>query len=212
VSLESTASLIEQARETAHAAKTVEELAAAVAGFDGCALRKTAKHTVFADGNPAADLMLIGEAPGAEEDHRGLPFVGAAGQLLDRMLASIGRDRTTTYISNLLFWRPPGNRNPTPDEIALCLPFVERHIALVAPRILVCVGGISAKTLLERSEGITRLRGRWYDVRPHGLDHAVSTTAIFHPAYLLRQPAQKRNAWRDLREIRARLGEFQPDD
>jgi len=149
--------------------------------------------------------MLVGEAPGAEEDRRGLPFVGAAGHLLDRMLGAIERDRTSTYVSNLLFWRPPGNRNPTLEEIALCRPFVERHIALVAPRILVCVGGVSAKTLLDRSEGITRLRGRWYEVRPDGFDRSIPTTAIYHPAYLLRQPAQKRHAWHDLRDIRAKL-------
>ena len=205
VSLASTASLIAQAKACAGAASSVEELANAVASFEGCALRKTAKNTVFADGNPAADLMLVGEAPGAEEDRRGLPFVGAAGHLLDRMLAAIDRDRTSTYISNLLFWRPPGNRNPTLEEIALCRPFVERHIALVAPRVLVCVGGVSAKTLLDRSEGITRLRGRWYEVRPEGADRPITTTAIYHPAYLLRQPAQKRHAWHDLRAIRAKL-------
>ncbi|MFP6759796.1 MAG: uracil-DNA glycosylase [Alphaproteobacteria bacterium] len=205
VSLASTASLIEQAKTCAGAAASVEELGEVVANFEGCALRKTAKNTVFADGNPAADLMLVGEAPGAEEDRRGVPFVGAAGHLLDRMLAAIDRDRTSTYISNLLFWRPPGNRNPTLEEIALCRPFVERHIALVAPRILVCVGGVSAKTLLDRSEGITRLRGRWYEVRPDGFDRSITTTAIYHPAYLLRQPAQKRHAWHDLRDIRAKL-------
>ncbi len=205
VTIEPTSALIEEARSIAGAADSVEALAANVAAFDGCALKRTAKHTVFADGNPEADLMFIGEAPGAEEDRRGLPFVGAAGRLLDLMLQAIGRDRTTAYITNILFWRPPGNRNPSPEEIAICRPFVERHIALVRPSVLVCVGGISAKTLLERTEGITRLRGRWYTVQPDGLDQPIRTTAIYHPAYLLRQPLQKRQAWRDLIAIRAKL-------
>ena len=205
VSIEPTSALIEEARSIAASVHSVEALAAAVASFDGCALKRTAKHTVFADGNPSSDLMFVGEAPGAEEDRRGLPFVGAAGQLLDRMLQSIGRDRSTAYITNILFWRPPGNRNPSPAEIALCRPFVERHIALVRPRVLVCVGGISAKTLLDRTEGITRLRGRWYSVKPDALEEPVETIAIFHPAFLLRQPSQKRQTWRDLMAIRKKL-------
>ena len=203
--LASTAALIERARETAEAAATVADLAREVAAFDGCALSRTAKTTVFADGNPAADLMLIGEAPGAEEDRRGLPFVGAAGQLLDRMLAAIGRDRGSAYITNMVYWRPPGNRNPTTEEMALCRPFVDRHIALVQPQVLVCLGAISAKSLLARNDGITRLRGRWFEVQPAGLDRPVATIAIFHPAFLLRQPSQKRLAWRDLQAIRQRL-------
>ncbi|MFP6759806.1 MAG: uracil-DNA glycosylase, partial [Alphaproteobacteria bacterium] len=149
--------------------------------------------------------MLIGEAPGAEEDRRGLPFVGKAGHLLDRMLAAIGRDRDSAYITNMLFWRPPGNRAPTTEEVALCRPFVDRHIVLARPRVVVCVGGTAAKALLARSEGITRLRGRWYEVQLDGFDRPIATTAIYHPAYLLRQPAQKRHAWRDLRDIRAKL-------
>ncbi len=201
-----TNALIDHARAAAEAADSVAALAAAVAAFDGCALKKTAKNTVFADGNPQADLMLIGEAPGAEEDRRGLPFVGKAGQLLDRMLAAIGRDRDSAYITNMLFWRPPGNRSPSPEEIALCRPFVDRHMALVRPRLVVCVGGISAKALLDRTEGITRLRGKWYEIAPPGCE-AIAATAMFHPAYLLRQPAQKRLAWRDLLAIRDKLGE-----
>ncbi|MDP6953108.1 MAG: uracil-DNA glycosylase [Alphaproteobacteria bacterium] len=201
-----TNALIDHAREAAAAADTVAALAEAVAAFDGCALKKTAKNTVFADGNPEADLMLIGEAPGAEEDRRGLPFVGKAGQLLDRMLAAIGHDRDSAYITNMLFWRPPGNRSPSPEEIALCRPFVDRHIALVRPRLVVCVGGISAKALLDRSEGITRLRGKWHEITPPGCA-AIPAMAMFHPAYLLRQPAQKRLAWRDLLAIRDKLGD-----
>lgn len=205
VTIEPTAALIDEARSIAARADSVAALSESVAAFDGCALKKTASNTVFADGNPAADLMFVGEAPGAEEDRRGLPFVGAAGQLLDRMLHAIGRDRTTAYITNILFWRPPGNRNPSPDEIAVCRPFIERHIALVRPRVLVCVGGISAKTLLDKTEGITRLRGRWFSVQPDGVDEPVRTMATFHPAYLLRQPSQKRQAWRDLLAIRTEL-------
>jgi uracil-DNA glycosylase len=204
--LTSTNALIDHARAAAEAADSVAALAEAVAAFDGCALKKTAKNTVFADGNPQADLMLIGEAPGAEEDRRGLPFVGKAGQLLDRMLAAIGRDRDSAYITNMLFWRPPGNRSPSTEEIALCRPFVDRHIALVRPRLVVCVGGISAKALLDRTEGITRLRGKWHEITPPGCD-TVAAMAMFHPAYLLRQPAQKRLAWRDLLAIRDKLGE-----
>ena len=149
--------------------------------------------------------MLIGEAPGAEEDKAGLPFVGAAGQLLDRMLASIELDRTSVYITNLLFWRPPGNRNPTDEEIAQCLPFVERHIALVQPLLLVLVGGIAAKTLLRRSEGITRLRGQWYEYGSVDTDTAMTTTCIFHPAFLLRSPGYKKQAWEDLLEIQKKI-------
>ena len=173
-------------------------LRAALAAFDGCGLKETASNLVFADGNPDADLMLIGEAPGADEDRRGPPFVGVSGQLLDHMLASIGRDRGSCYITNMLPWRPPGNRQPTAAELAACLPFLRRHIQLAAPRVLVFVGGTSAKTLLARSEGIMRLRGRWYDYAPGGERAPIPALAIFHPAYLLRSPAQKALAWRDL--------------
>jgi DNA polymerase len=193
------------ARSHAAAARTLAELEAALHGFEGCALKATASHTVFADGNPEADLMLVGEAPGAEEDRRGLPFVGASGQLLDRMLAAIGRDRGQVYITNVLPWRPPGNRTPSPAEIAACLPFALRHIALVRPRLVVAVGGVSAKALLDRPEGITRLRGRSTELMIDGLDQPVPVFATFHPAYLLRQPAQKRLAWTDWLHIAERL-------
>lgn len=189
----------------AEACATFEDLVAAIKEFEGCPPRRTATSTVVHDGNPRAPVMLIGEAPGAEEDRRGLPFVGPAGQLLDRMLAAIGLDRAGVLITNSIFWRPPGNRTPTPEEIGQCLPFVERAIALVRPRVLVFVGGIAAKTLLGRPEGITRLRGHWYRYQGHGLEAPIDAIALFHPAYLLRQPAQKREAWRDLLAIRARL-------
>ena len=195
----------EEAHLSAAASRNLNQLRLAVEAFDGCGLKRTAMNTVFADGNPRADLMLVGEAPGAEEDRKGLPFVGAAGHLLDRMLAAIDRDRTSAYISNILFWRPPGNRNPTNEEIALCLPFVQRHIALVRPRVLVLVGGIAAKTLLSRSEGITRLRGKWYKYCPDDSGVPIDATAVFHPAFLLREGHQKRETWQDLVSIRARL-------
>ena len=190
------------ARHAAQAAQSVEELRAALEAFEGCALKATATQLCFADGNPKAEVMMIGEAPGAEEDRQGLPFVGASGRFMDRMLSFIGLDRTTAYITNLLFWRPPGNRNPTPPEIAACLPFVERHIELVDPKVLVLVGGISAKTLLGRSEGILRLRGHWYSYQHAGLSHPVPALATLHPAYLLRQPAQKRLAWQDYLKLK----------
>ena len=193
------------ARTLAGAAKTLAELRAALAAFDGCPLKQTAMNLVFADGNPQAKLMVIGEGPGAEEDRQGLPFVGVSGQLLDRMLACIGLDRGTAYITNVLFWRPPGNRTPTASEIATCLPFVERHIELVDPDYLLLVGGICAKTLLGRSEGILKLRGRWAHYQHVGLARPIPALASLHPAYLLRQPAQKRLAWRDFLALQAAL-------
>lgn len=193
---------VASAREQAAAARTLDDLKAALSAFEGCSLKGTATNMVFADGNPEARIMLIGEAPGADEDRLGKPFVGASGQLLDRMMASIGLDRSSFYITNILPWRPPGNRKPSAAEIAACRPFVERHIQLVAPEILVFVGGTSASTLLGTNEGVMRLRGRWFDYNPPGGDSAIQATAIFHPAYLLRSPAQKRQAWRDLLKIR----------
>ena len=192
----------------AAAANTLDELREALAEFEGCALKHTATNLVFADGNPEADVMILGEAPGAEEDRRGLPFVGASGQLMDRMLAAIGLDRSSVYISNILFWRPPGNRNPTTAEVAACMPFVQRHSALARPRILVFVGGASAKAMLDRTEGIMRLRGKWYDYHGSNPDAPVPALATFHPAYLLRSPGQKRAVWRDLLMLKARLDEL----
>ena len=193
--------------EAAQAATNIEELRQAVENFEDCALKKTATNTVFADGNPKAKIMFIGEAPGADEDRQGLPFVGVSGQLLDRMLASIGLDRSNFYISNIVFWRPPGNRNPTTGEIAACLPSVERHIELVDPEILVPVGGPAAKTLLGRKEGITKMRGKWFSYATPKLPRPVDTMPFLHPAYLLRSPANKREAWRDLLAIEKRLAE-----
>lgn len=186
------------AQRIAGAATTIEEIRAALEGFEGCPLKATATNLCLFDGNPAARIMVIGEAPGAQEDRQGKPFVGPAGQLLDRMLAAIGLDRGQVYITNLLYWRPPGNRNPTPGEIATCLPFLERQIEILQPKLLLLVGGMSAKTLLNRSEGILKLRGRWADYHHPRLPHPIPALPTLHPAYLLRQPAQKREAWRDL--------------
>ncbi len=201
------------AHQAAAACQTLDELVAAIQAFDGCALKETATNTVIHDGNPKARVMVVGEAPGGEEDRKGLPFVGPAGRLLDRMLAAIGLDRhgparESAYITNILFWRPPGNRSPTADEIAACMAFTRRQIELVAPAILVPVGGIAAKALLERSEGITRLRGTWREYTSPGLAAPVAAMATFHPAYLLRQPLQKRDVWHDLLAIKARLAEL----
>ena len=178
-------------------AQSVEELREALTKFDGCALRKTAMNLVFSDGNPLSSIMLVGEAPGADEDRQGKPFVGVSGQLLDQMLAGVGLNRENTYISNVIFWRPPGNRSPTDSEIAACLPFVERHIALIKPKVLVLLGGVAAKTLLRTKDGITRIRGRWVDYQTAD-GETIPCLPIYHPAFLLRQPASKRQAWNDL--------------
>jgi DNA polymerase len=198
----------ENARLRAKEAHSLAELEAMVAAFEGCALKRTAKQLVFADGNPEADIMLVGEAPGGEEDRAGKPFVGRAGQLLDRMLASIGLDRNQVYIANVVPWRPPGNRTPTPQEVAICLPFTLRQIELCAPRFLVTLGAPATQTLLGVKEGIKRVRGRWVDYP--ALAHPVRALPMLHPAYLLRQPIDKRLAWRDLRLLRRALDEEPP--
>jgi uracil-DNA glycosylase len=210
--VDSAAEGAQSARELAAGAATIAELAARVAAFDGCSLKLTATNTVFADGNPAAPVMIIGEAPGAEEDRTGRPFVGRAGQLLDRMLAAIGLDRGGVLITNVIYWRPPGNRTPTATEIATCLPFVLRHVALVRPKVLVLAGGTAAGALLPQGQGITRLRGRWFDLAVPGLDRPVPTLAMFHPSFLLRAPERKREAWHDLLALRARLDQLSAED
>jgi DNA polymerase len=198
-----------EARRLAAAAPTLEALRDAVAAFEGCPLKLTATSTVFADGVPGAPVMIVGEAPGEEEDRHGKPFVGPAGRLLDRMLVPVGlsRDRDV-YITNVLPWRPPGNRKPSAAEMAICMPFLDRHVALVAPRILIVVGGTAASALLDRQEGITRLRGKWFAYERAGLPAPIPVLATFHPAYLLRTPAAKRESWRDLLMLRRRLDEL----
>ncbi len=205
---ESLAEGAQSARLLAAGADTLAALEAAIAGFEGCALKRTATNTVIADGNPSAPVMIIGEAPGADEDRIGRPFVGRAGQLLDRMLAAIGLDRQGVLITNVIYWRPPGNRTPTADEIAACLPFVLRHVALARPQMLVLAGGTAARALLPPGPGITRLRGRWLDLAIPGLDQPMPTLPMFHPSFLLRAPERKREAWRDLLALRARLDEL----
>ena len=197
------------ARHLAAEATTLAELAAAVTAFDGCALKRTATNTVFADGVADAPLMVIGEAPGADEDRLGKPFVGRAGQMLDHMLASIGFDRRrNAYITNVLFWRPPGNRKPTGEEIAACLPFVFRHIALLAPQVVLISGG-TAMSALVGVEGITRQRGRWFDLAVDGLARPVPALATYHPSFLLRSPAHKKEVWRDLLSLQSKLKDAQ---
>lgn len=196
---------VEQARELASSANSLEELRNAIAGFEGCNLRFQAQQAVFADGNPEADIMIIGEAPGRDEDAQGLPFVGKSGQLLDRMLAAIGLDRNSVYISNVIPWRPAGNRTPTPAEVEICRPFIERHIELAKPELLVLVGGSSAKAMLQTTEGITAVRGRWKDVTVG--EKVWPALPMFHPAYLLRNPAQKRRSWQDLLTLKKRLAD-----
>ena len=191
------------AREAAATAETLEALRATLAGFEGCNLRLTATNLVFADGNPDARVMFVGEAPGFEEDIQGLPFVGRSGQLLDRMMAAIGLDRTSAYIANVIPWRPPGNRTPTPQETEICRPFIERQIALVDPDFLVLLGGASAKQILRAEQGISKLRGRWRDYETGR--RTIRALATLHPAYLLRTPAQKRYAWRDFLMLKTAL-------
>jgi len=192
------------AREAAKTAETLEELRAILDRFEGCALKATATQLVFADGNPEARVMFVGEAPGRDEDIEGLPFVGRSGKLLDRMLTAIGLDRAQVYIANIVPWRPPGNRTPTPQESQICLPFILRQIELADPDILVCLGGPSAQTLLGIKDGITKTRGRWFTFDTG--TRQIRAMPTFHPAFLLRSPLQKRFAWRDLLAIKKALG------
>jgi uracil-DNA glycosylase len=187
------------AREAARTAPTLEALRELLEKFDGCALKSTATRLVFADGNPQARIMFVGEAPGREEDIEGLPFVGRSGKLLDRMIAAIGLDRSSAYIANVIPWRPPGNRTPTPQETQICLPFIQRQIELVNPDVLVTLGNPSTQTLLQTREGIMKTRGRWFDYDTG--TRVIRALATFHPAYLLRSPSYKRLAWQDLRAI-----------
>src|SRR3954471_14513566 len=198
---------IASAREAARTAPTLEALRALLENFDGCALKHTATRLVFADGNPQARIMLVGEAPGREEDIEGLPFVGRSGKLLDLMIAAIGLDRSKAYIANVIPWRPPGNRTPTPQETQICLPFIQRQIELVNPDVLVTLGNPSTQTLLGTREGIMRTRGKWFDYDTG--TRSIRALATFHPAYLLRSPSYKRMSWQDLRAIAKALEQTQ---
>jgi uracil-DNA glycosylase len=190
---------IASARDAARTAPSLDALRSLLEKFDGCALKHTATRLVFADGNPQARIMFVGEAPGRDEDIEGLPFVGRSGKLLDRMIAAIGLDRSKAYIANVIPWRPPGNRTPTPQETQICLPFIQRQIELVNPDVLVTLGNPSTQTLLQTREGIMRARGKWlnYDTGTR----TIRAIATFHPAYLLRSPSYKRMSWLDLRAI-----------
>jgi uracil-DNA glycosylase len=191
------------AREAAKTARTLDELRALLEAFEGCMLRATATQLVFAAGNPQARVMFVGEAPGRDEDISGTPFVGRSGQLLDRMMAAIGLDRTSAYIANVVPWRPPGNRTPTPQETAICLPFIRRQIELANPDTLVCLGQPATQTLLGTREGITRTRGRWFKFDTGSRE--IRAMATYHPAFLLRSPLQKRLAWRDFLALKKAL-------
>ena len=191
------------AREAAKSAGSLEELCALLERFEGCTLRTTATQLVFADGNPQARVMFVGEAPGRDEDIEGLPFVGRSGKLLDRMMSAIGLDRTSAYIANIVPWRPPGNRTPTPQESAICLPFTLRQIELADPDILICLGNPSTQTLLATKEGITKTRGRWFKYDTGSRE--IRALATYHPAFLLRSPLQKRHAWRDFLALKKAL-------
>lgn len=191
--------------ELAAGAQTMEQLRAVMEAYEGCALKKRATQLCFADGNPEAEIMLVGEGPGEQEDLAGKPFVGRAGQLLDRMLAAIGLDRTTVFIANMVPWRPPGNREPSPEELALCLPFLYRQVELVAPKVLVTLGNVPTRALFGTTQGITRTRGQWRELTING--HGMQALPMLHPAYLLRMPASKALAWRDLLELKRRVDE-----
>lgn len=198
---------MKDAVDRAAAAQNLDQLRAALETFDGCGLKKNATNLVFGDGNPKARIVLIGEAPGADEDRQGVPFVGASGQLLDKMLASIGLDRTSVFLSNTVFWRPPGNRSPNAGEISVCLPFVERLIEIIDPVVLITVGGPATHSLLTHSGSISRLRGQWFTYETPKMSHPIAASAIYHPLILLSTPAHKRQTWLDLLAIKAKLAE-----
>lgn len=200
---------VENARALASAAKTIPELRAAVTSFTGCALKATARNTVFTDGAEDAQVLVIGEAPGKDEDEQGKPFVGRSGQLLDRMLGSIGLDRkTNVLISNTIYWRPPGNRDPTLGESLACLPFAERLVELVQPKLLILTGKAAAQAMLKREDGVMKLRGRKLGYTREGFSAPINAMVMLHPAYLLRRPNEKRLAWGDLLLAQAWLDEL----
>jgi DNA polymerase len=195
-----------EARSLAASAQSLDALQAILGDYNGCGLKLRATQLVFADGNPDAEIMLIGEAPGAEEDRQGKPFVGKSGQLLDRMLAAIGLDRSKVYIANTVPWRPPGNRAPTPEELALCLPFLQRQVELVAPRLIMTLGGPAMQTVFSTSNGIIKMRGKWSTVSIG--NHTVDAIPTLHPAYLLRNPPAKQQAWRDMLSLKLKMVEL----
>ncbi len=197
---------IQETEALAASAQTLEELKTAIQNYEGLAVKKTALNMVFCDGNPKAKIMLVGEAPGAEEDKQGKPFVGQSGQMLRKIFRFAGFDLDNIYISNVLNWRPPGNRTPTPQEIAIARPFIQRHIELVNPDMVIMVGGTSCKALINTKDGITKLRGNWYDLDFLKEGSTVKATAIYHPAYLMRSPSRKKDVWQDVLKIKNYVG------
>lgn len=204
----STKNTIKNAVELSNSAKTLAELEEAVKNFEGCLLKTTASNTVFGGGNPKSKVMLIGEAPGREEDRLGIPFVGQSGQLLDKMLESINLNRDKCYISNILPWRPPGNRTPTHFEIGICLPFIQRHIEIINPQIILLLGGTAASTLLAKNESVSRLRNKWHEYETPELKSPIASLVTFHPAYLLRSPLEKQKVWQDLINVAKKIEEL----
>ena len=184
---------------------SLAELKVKLENFEGCELKKTAHKTVFGDGNPESKIMVIGEAPGADEDREGIPFVGASGKLLDQMFSAIGLTRANYFITNIIPWRPPGNREPTMDERLTCMPFVERMIELIDPQVIIMVGGVSAKSLLGVTTGVTNLRGNWHTYKTAHSEKDYQAYAIYHPSYLLRSPGQKRTAWKDFLHLKQKI-------
>jgi len=196
-----------EAQKQADCCETLAELEEVISNFNGCLLKRTATHTVFADGNPDSHIMLIGDAPGDREDREGTAFAGEVGELLDRMFGAIGLERAQDfYVTNILPWRPPGNRKPTDEEITVCLPFIRKHIELFNPGLIILLGGISANNLLGSTAGIARLKGKWKDYDLKG--RKIPVRALFHPVYLLKQPRAKGSAWQDLLEIKAKIGDL----
>lgn len=194
--------IVAQVKKTVDTIDNLQDLEKAVRDFDGCALKKMATNTVFCDGDPNSQVMIIGEAPGNNEDLQGIPFCGDSGKLLDEMFASIGLPREKVYITNSLFWRPPGNRRPTDDELAMCKPFVEKHIALIAPKLIVLMGATAMYSVLGSEEAISKVRGKFLDYKNPYLSHPIKSISLFHPSYLMRQSSKKRLAWSDMLEIK----------
>jgi DNA polymerase len=205
-SLMSISQIIETAKKAAESSKTLKDLEKAVKDFDGCSLKKMATNTVFADGSCDSKVMIIGEAPGNHEDLQGIPFCGDSGKLLNEMFKAIGISRENLYITNTLFWRPPGNRKPTTDELAMCKPFVEKHIFLMQPKLIVLVGATAMLDVMKFKDPISKMRGKFFDYQNQYLDSPIKTTILFHPSYLMRQSDKKRLAWQDLLMIKEFLG------
>ena len=205
--LKPTSNITDQARELANKASDLAQLKAAIENFTGCNLHKTAKNTVFADGQVNSQVMLIGEAPGSSEDEQGIPFCGISGKLLDEIFKAINFSRDKNlYITNSVFWRPPGNRRPTDEEIAICRPFVEKHIALIKPKVIILVGSTALASILpDITETISKVRGGFFKYNNQYLDHDIDITAIYHPSYLLRQPGKKKIMWHDIVKIKSQL-------